>query len=74
MIEKLGYKEARGCSKYCLGVIYTGHVQETKRFKNTIKFIEKVNAPLKKVQEKTTAKLGTIKKAVISDIKTPRST
>lgn len=23
MIEKLGYKEAKGCSKYCLGMIYT---------------------------------------------------
>lgn len=72
VIEKFGYKEAKGCSKYCLGIIYTGHVEDTKRFKSTLKFIEKVNKPVQKIQAKTSTKLGTIKKDIISEIKQPK--
>lgn len=71
VIEKLWYKEARWCSKYCLGVIYTNHAVDSKRFKNTLNFIESVNSPTTKIQEKTAAKLWSIKKDIISDIKDP---
>lgn len=70
-IEKLWYKEARGCSKYCLGMLYTWHVSTTKRFKASMQFIDKANEPIKKIQKQTTHKLGTIKSKIISDIKSP---
>lgn len=70
-IEALGYKEARGCSKYCLGMLYAGHIGETKRFKATMKFIEKANKPKQKVHNKTTQQLTNIKQDIIADIKKP---
>ncbi len=55
IMKKFGVKKAWGCSKYCLGLIYFGMVTSEKRFKDTIKFIEKTGgaASLQKTQKKT---------------------
>lgn len=71
IIEKLWYKEAKWCSKYCLGILYTHTIPSTVRFKDTMNFIDAVNKPIKKIQKKTTQKLGGIKKSIIADIKKP---
>jgi hypothetical protein len=59
------HKPAKGCSKYCLGIVYNGFVSETKHFKNTMKFIDTANKPVVKVAKKTTTKLNTFKKDII---------
>lgn len=76
IIENLGYKEAKGCSKYCMGMVLVGKIAQTKRFKASMNFMNKVNKPAIKIQEKTSQKLSTIKQQVVNGIKqtAPRRT
>lgn len=69
ILNKMKYKPARGCSKYCLWIVYNWLVAETKHFKNTMKFIDTTNKPIKKVSKKTNSKLWEFKKNVVKDIK-----
>lgn len=73
ILSKMNYKPARGCSKYCLGIVYNGFVSETKHFKNTMKFIDETNKPITKIAKKTTNTLWSFKKDVVKKInaKTP---
>lgn len=54
VMKKFGVSKACGCSKYCLGVIYFDMVTSQKKFKETIKFIEKTGGEVshQKVQKK----------------------
>ncbi len=54
VMKKFGVKKAGGCSKYCLGLIYFDMVTSKKKFKDTIKFIEKTggNVSHQKVEKK----------------------
>ena len=54
VMKKFGVKKAGGCSKYCLGLIYFDMVSSQKKFKDTIKFIEKTGGETShlKVQKK----------------------
>ena len=57
-----------GCSKYCLALLYTGKVLETKKFKRTMNLISTFDKPLcKTVQKrviKTVKNLNSLKKIV----------
>jgi hypothetical protein len=68
ILNKLQYTAAKWCSKYCLGVVYSGLVTETKHFNNTMKFIDTVNKPIKKTTIKTTNKLTSLKKDIIKKV------
>lgn len=54
VMKKFGVKKAAWCSKYCLGLIYFDMVSSQKKFKDTIKFIEKTGGSVshQKVQKK----------------------
>jgi VTC domain len=64
-LKKLKYKAARWCSKYCLGVVYSWLVSDTKHFKNTMKFIDQENKPIHKIAKKTSTKLSSFKKDIV---------
>lgn len=68
ILSKLHSKPARWCSKYCLGIVYSGLVAETKHFKNTMNFIDNANKPIQKIAKKTTNKLDTFKKAIVKKV------
>ena len=68
IFSKLNSKPAKWCSKYCLGIVYSGLVPETKHFKNTMKFIDTANKPIQKVVRKTTTKIDTFKKAIVKTV------
>ncbi len=68
ILSKLKYTAARWCSKYCLGIVYSWLVAETKHFKNTMKFIDTANKPIQKISQKTTNKLGTFKKSIVKEV------
>lgn len=66
----MNYKVAGGCSKYCLGILYSGLVSETKHFKQTMKFIDNANKPIAKIAKKTNLELGTFQKDIVKKINT----
>lgn len=60
IMKKFGIKKVGGCSKYCLGLIYFKKVTSQKKFKNTLKTIEKLGGKsslsrAEKKQKKTLA-------------------
>lgn len=64
----MGYKPVHGCSKYCLGVLYSGLVSSTNHFKESMKFIDNANKPISKIAKKTSDKLTKIKQKVEQEI------
>lgn len=68
VFQKMWYKPVHGCSKYCLGVLYSGLVSSTKHFKNSMEFIDNANKPIKKIAQKTSNKLSKMKQKVEKDI------
>ncbi len=82
VMKKFGIKKAGGCSKYCLGLIYFDMVSSQKKFKNTIKFIEKtggeishdkVQKKLKGVVEKSKISMVDLKKSISSNAKSKKA-
>ena len=68
IIKKLWYKEAHGCSKYCVGVIYSWYAQDSKHFETTLSFIKKANKNKTNVQKDITKKLKLIKEDIIENV------
>lgn len=62
------YDSVNGCSKYCLGLLTTGMMSETKHFKNSMKFISKANKESKKIKKITSQKLETTKETIEKQI------
>jgi hypothetical protein len=75
VMKKFDVKNASGCSKYCLGLIYFNKVSSHKRFKDTLAFIEKSGGEVsvKKVEKRKKAVVAKSKIDVI-DLKKSIST
>ncbi len=68
IIKNLWYKEAHGCSKYCVWVIYAGYAKDSKPFKTTLAFIKKANKNKTNIQKDITNKLKLIKEDIIENV------
>jgi VTC domain len=82
IMKKFDVKQAGGCSKYCLGLIYFDMVTSKKKFKNTLKYIEKtggsvshqkVQKKLKSVVAKSKLSMVDLKKSISDTTKARKS-
>lgn len=72
IIESLCYEKAKWCSKYCLWLLYTQQIKETKKFKQTMKTIDKYNKPINKLEKDTSDKLEKLNNAIITEMELPK--
>lgn len=62
IMKKMKVRQAKGCSKYCLGLLYTKRITETKRFAETIAMMDRITQEANEEKDIQSAKV--IKKAV----------
>lgn len=62
IMKKIKVPQAKGCSKYCIGLIYTNRITESKKFQDAIDMIDAISAHAN--EEKDTQSNKIIKKAV----------
>ena len=62
IMKKIKVPQAKGCSKYCIGLIYTNRITESKKFQDAIDMIDEISAHAN--EEKDTQSSKIIKKAV----------